>query len=71
MWVGVGGGGGGGGEKLSVCKSCFHLQNDGRVFQVYSFILTLSAPNFSLRLSSFFFLINYRLERSLYVKLKD
>ena len=33
--------------------------------------LTLSAPNFGLHLSSALFLNNYRLERSLYVKLKD
>ena len=56
---------------------CPHLPKDtllhGKAHMPYLFCLTLSAPNFIRHLSSAFFftLTNYRLERRLYVKLKD
>ena len=52
-------------------KTFFSCLSSFMLFILCNIILTLSVPNLRRHLSPFSFLTNYRLKRSLYVKLKD
>ena len=58
-------------SKQEVTKVVSLVNNDGKSTKCIQSHLTLSVPNFRHLSSAFFILTNYRLERRLYVKLKD